>query len=91
LAFGTEFRKWQQELLFQYTSAVYDQSVSQGRLQLPAYGIIDWNTRYQYTPKGHLFARIDNLLAKEYAVSWRPFGLRPGKPQSLMVGIEQIF
>ncbi len=37
------------------------------------------------------FTRVDNILGKRYAVSWRPFGLRPGKPQGFMLGVEQVF
>lgn len=91
LGLGAEYKSFRQEVLIQYTGRVFDQAISRARSQVPPYGIIDWTSRYSFSKKTHLFARVDNVLNKRYAVSWRPFGLRPGKPQGFMVGMEQVF
>ena len=38
-----------------------------------------------------LTARVDNLLDREYVVSRRPFGARPGRPVAAQVGVEYVF
>lgn len=88
---GAETGRWKQELIAHYTGRVYDQAVQEGRSELPAYGVLDWHGRLAYSKSGFVFAKADNILGRKYAVSWRPFGLRPGKPQSFMIGIEHVF
>lgn len=85
LMVGSEFRKWKQDLVLNYTGAFYDQSVEAGRIRLAGYGILDWVHHYQMSDQHRLSFKAENLLAKEYAVSFRPFGFRPGKPQSFMM------
>lgn len=88
---GSEYRKWRQEFLIQYTGKVFDQAVYQNRGEIPAYGVIDWNTRWEFMKSSTAYLKIDNILNKSYAVSWRPFGLRPGKVRTFMLGLEQVF
>lgn len=90
LGLGAQYKNFHQELLVQYTGRVFDQAIA-GRAQVPAYGLLDWTSRYHYSKRGHVFARVDNILNNRYAVSWQPYGLRPGKPQGFMVGVEQVF
>lgn len=91
LSAGLEYKRFKNEFAFIYQGDSYDQSVSEGRLKVPSYGIIDWTGRYDLNQKAQLFARVDNLLGKDYVVSYRPFGARPGKPQSFMVGLSYTF
>jgi Fe(3+) dicitrate transport protein len=88
---GAEYRKFKNEFSFIYQGDSYDQSATQGRLKVPAYGIIDWTGQYTLNKKTQFFARADNLLGKDYLVSYRPYGARPGKPQSFMVGLSYVF
>ena len=88
---GLENKKFQHQLLFHYTSSQWDQSQANNRFSLPAYSIIDWNTQWQLTAEDRLIFRIDNLLNTPYLVSLRPFGARPGKPQSFMLGYQRSF
>jgi Fe(3+) dicitrate transport protein len=90
-AVGAEYRKFKNEFAFIYQGESFDQSVSENRLKVPAYGIIDWTGRYELSKKSQVFARIDNLLGKDYIVSYKPYGARPGKPQSFMVGLSYTF
>jgi len=91
LSLGSGYRKWRQEVLIQYTGKVFDQAVYQDRGEIPAYGILDWNTRWEFVKRSTAYLKIDNILNKNYAVSWRPFGLRPGKVRTFMLGFEQTF
>jgi len=91
LSVGTEYRKFKNEFAFIYQGDSYDTSVSENRLKIPAYGIIDWTARYDLNKKTNVFAKVDNLLAKEYVVAYKPYGARPGKPQAYMVGLSYTF
>lgn len=91
LTAGTKYRRFAQEMAFIYQGESLDQSVREGRQAIAGYGIVDWTGRYSLNRKTQLFARMDNLLAKDYVVSLRPFGARPGKPQSFMVGLSYQF
>lgn len=91
IGLGAQYKAVRQELVIQYNGRVFDQAIARGRSQVPGYGIVDWTSRFNFSKTGNIFARVDNILNKRYAVSWRPFGLRPGKPQGFMVGIEQVF
>ena len=88
---GTEYKKFKQEFAFIYQGESLDQSAAEGRRSIAAYGIVDWAGRYQVDKHSQIFARVDNLLSRDYLVSLRPFGARPGKPQSFMVGFSYVF
>ncbi len=72
--------------MFAYQGQVYDQSVQANRLSVPAYTVIDWNVGYKLTKQYALMFKVENLLDTEYAASYRPYGLRPGKPRTFLVG-----
>jgi len=91
LNFGTRLGQYYQEVSFYHQSSIYDQSAALNREEIPAYGIIDFSAQYQYSKKGQIIFKWDNVLAREYAVAARPFGYRPGKPQSFLVGIQHDF
>lgn len=88
---GTNYKKLSQEVAFIYQGESQDQSARAGRQTISGYGIVDWTGRYALNKNSQVFARMDNLLAKDYVVSLRPFGARPGKPQSFMVGLSYQF
>ncbi len=86
LSLGAEYGRLKQDLTFTHQSQVYDQSAQTGRQEIAAYGVVDWAGEYALNKKSKLLAKIDNVLAREYAVAARPFGFRPGKPQSFQLG-----
>jgi Fe(3+) dicitrate transport protein len=88
---GANYKKITQEMAFIYQGPSMDQSVALSRQEIAGYGIVDWTGRYAVNKKTNIFARLDNLLGKDYTVSLRPFGARPGKPQSFMVGLSHQF
>ncbi len=86
LSVGTEYGRYKQDITFVHQSKVFDQSASAGRQEIAPFGIVDWAGEYSLSKKSRLLAKVDNILGREYAVAARPFGLRPGKPQSFQVG-----
>ncbi len=59
--------------------------------KVPARTIFDLAGRFAINDMIGVFARVDNLFDKNYAVARRPVGLRPGKPQTFIGGIEARF
>ncbi len=91
LSLGAQFRKVRQELELQYQSRVYDQAVAEERIAIKSYGVIDWSLHYKFAQSNQISFKVENVLAKTYAVSARPFGFRPGKPQSFQVSLDWQF
>lgn len=91
LSVGTDYGAYSQEVILSWVDKMYDQSVVANRQEVPAYGVVDWSGKYRFTKDSQLYARIDNILNNEYITSLRPFGARPGKAQSFLVGYKQSF
>ena len=53
--------------------------------------LIDLSGYYSGTPEIDFTINIQNLFDEEYSVSWHPAGKRPGKPQTVLVGIRAAF
>ncbi len=88
LSLGMEYKKFQQEFAIVYQTKMVDQAVQNLRAEVPPYGIVDWSARFQFSKRASLFGKADNLLGKEYLVSYRPYGARPGKPRSFLIGFS---
>lgn len=91
LSLGTRYKKASHFLNYNWQSLVYDQTVEKNRKTINGYGIFDWIGKYKYSKNGEAFFKIDNLFAKKYIVSLKPFGARPGKSQSFNLGIRHLF
>ena len=97
---GADWRKLSQEFTLTYQSRTYDQSAQAGRVEIPAFGVFDYSVAYRFgakpaddgsTGQHQLRLKLDNILGREYAVAARPFGLRPGKPFSALLGYRLVF
>ncbi|HEY1099970.1 MAG TPA: TonB-dependent receptor, partial [Myxococcota bacterium] len=53
--------------------------------------ILDANVGYEVWKNGTFYVRLDNITGQQGAVSHRPFGGRPTKPTSFLVGFKQSF
>lgn len=53
--------------------------------------IVDLSAGFDLNDQVELFARIENLLDKEYQASRRPAGVRPGRPQTALMGVRVNF
>ena len=56
-----------------------------------AHWVLDLSANWQLNDNAELFAKVDNLLDEEYVASRRPSGVRPGKPQTMSVGVRLVF
>src|SRR3989338_2183923 len=88
---GTQYKRYSQEFIFNWTGEMYDQSVEANRQMIPSQGVVDWSGKFQFQVNSQIYARIDNILNRQYLVSLRPFGARPGKERSFQVGIKHSF
>lgn len=88
---GIERGKVASDLRFSWTGKQYDQSVETGRLTVPAYGVVDLNVKYTTSKDSFVYLKADNILGNDYIVSFKPYGLRPGKARTLLVGFKQSF
>lgn len=91
LGLGTQYKKYSQEVILSWTGKMYDQSVQANREEIPAYGVVDWTAKYQLNDGLNVYSRVDNIFDNEYLVSLRPFGARPGKARTFLVGLKQVF
>ena len=58
---------------------------------IPSHTVTDLVGSYSFGQHTELVWRVDNLLDREYVVSRRPAGLRPGKPRTAMIGVQFSF
>ena len=56
--------------------------------KLPAYVVLDLAADVQITKHVLVYGTVNNLTNAKYAVSRRPFGLRPGRPIHVMLGVK---
>lgn len=91
LSIGLDYKKIFNRFNIQSTGLQVDQSVVDQQFRIPAYTILDFSSRYEINKQESVILRVDNLLNSSYLVSLRPFGARPGKPQTLMLGYQKSF
>lgn len=91
LVAGLQAPRWQADVSVSYLSAMRD-TAGEGRIDSTtgsdAHTVIDLAGRVELTRRLALTARIDNLLDREYVVARRPFGARPGRPISGLIGLD---
>ncbi|MBX3021353.1 MAG: TonB-dependent receptor [Bdellovibrionales bacterium] len=85
VSLGTEYRNWRSDLTISYQGKMYDQAVAP-RAEIPGHGLVDWAGSYSFSKHHRLHVKADNLLARNYIAGARPYGYRPGKPQSFQAG-----
>lgn len=88
---GLEGMKWSAKLLGNYTGDRRTVAGQDNQDILDNYFVLDLSANYEISEHVRLFGRIENLLDKEYTAAARPYGLRPGKPQSFALGVNYKF
>jgi len=91
---GVQFNRWSFN-----TSLLYQGDMrnipGQGEIdvadKIPSYVVVDLSGKYQLNPSCELYTSVDNLLGNEYVVAAKPYGYRPGKPQSINLGVKYQF
>ena len=58
--------------------------------RVPASAVVDLATELRISRNVLLYATLQNLGNSRYAISRRPFGLRPGRPFHVMVGVKLV-
>jgi Fe(3+) dicitrate transport protein len=56
-----------------------------------SYAVFDLRSEYRLTEQAKIFAVVENIFDREYAVALRPAGARPGRPQTFMAGLTVRF
>lgn len=79
------------DLRFNWTGRQYDQSAESNRRTVDGYGVVDLNVKLATSKDSFAYLKVDNLLDNEYAVAYRPYGARPGKDRTLLIGYRQGF
>ena len=88
LKFGVQAKKFSWSALLAHTGKRFDQAVQEGRVELPAHTVVDMALNYYLEEAQEVYLKVDNLLDERYVVSLRPYGARPGKPRSFLVGLK---
>ena len=94
LRVGMEGARWSTSASVTYQSRMRDVAGSgaiPGDTGSDAFTVVDLSGRWDLQSAWALTARVDNLLDREYVVSRRPFGARPGRPVAAQVGVEYVF
>ena len=56
-----------------------------------AHWVLDLAATWKLFESTELIAKVDNLLDEDYVASRRPSGVRPGKPQTVSLGVRLAF
>ena len=94
LAVGLAATRWQVDVIANYVDETRTVAGAGSILDDEAtddYLIFDLAANYRFTDRFSAFTRVDNVLDKTYVVARRPAGVRPGKPQSAMLGFRYSF
>jgi len=86
--------KFSTDISARYTSAINTEAGpinSDNTKSIQSSAILDSSIKYNFSPTFRASLGITNLLNSVYAVSRRPYGLRPNMPRSLRLGLVANF
>jgi len=88
---GMVHQKFDAQLQFQYSSEIINvagnANFSNSNI-VPSYSTLDFSSHYYVSPSTRIFLGLNNVFNSVYAVSRSPFGLRPGMPRNIRVGVK---
>jgi len=91
---GLEATNWGANLGMTYVSDIRTET-GQGAIpvieRIDSHVVFDLSAYYQVNDKVRLYATAENLFDADYAVARRPYGLRPGKPFTVVGGVSFNF
>jgi Fe(3+) dicitrate transport protein len=88
---GLQGMQWSTKLLANYTGERRSEAGQLNSSLLNSHLILDLSADYQINQYLKLFSKIENILDKEYVAAARPYGLRPGKPMAVSLGLNYQF
>jgi len=94
LDIGLTTNNWQVNLITRYTSEMKEASGENVLLSgaiTKALTMVDFVVNYELGKMGSVYFKLDNLLDTQEIVSRRPYGARPSKPRSALVGYQYNF
>lgn len=91
---GLTDRLWQAALSYNYvaemrTVAGIDEPIRRNRTD--SQNVVDFSLNYQVTVRGQVYFTVNNMFNDVAIVSRRPFGARPAKPRTLLLGYKLDF
>ncbi|MBL4797128.1 MAG: TonB-dependent receptor [Oleispira sp.] len=94
LQLGIQQDAWKVNLSALYQSEMRD-TPGQGSIAdseiIDAYVVVDLSASYQIIPALQVYGTVDNVVGADYVVASQPYGYRPGKPQSVNLGMKYQF
>ena len=91
ISIGLTHRSFDLTLAGKYQSAMRD-SPGQGPIEqaltTDAHFVLDIAGTYRLSDILAIYTKVDNATRAQYIVSHRPFGIRPGKPMRIFVGLK---
>lgn len=94
LRVGLTDKRWLVALSFNYVAemrTVAGTGTPDALDRTDAQKIVDFTSNYQISARGLVYFTVDNVFDDVVIVARRPFGARPGKPRSLMLGYQVKF
>ncbi|MEH6450964.1 MAG: TonB-dependent receptor [Oleispira sp.] len=94
LQLGIQQDAWKANVSALYQSEMRD-TPGQGSIIkneiIDAYVVVDLSASYQVLTEFQVYGTIDNVIGADYVVASQPYGYRPGKPQSVNLGMKYKF
>ncbi len=91
---GLAANDWQVNLATRYTDELLEASgegVTLSGAKTKAITIVDFSASYDVNVNSNVYFKVDNIFDRQEIVGRRPFGARPGKPLTAIVGYKYSF
>lgn len=91
---GVGYKKLALNFGMHFVDSMPTAAAAEGRRGGPrtdSYAVFDLEGEYIFNDSTKIFAVVENLFDREYAVALRPAGARPGRPQTIMAGLKLQF
>ncbi len=91
---GLSDDRWQTALSFNYVAAmrtVAGRGEPDKKDRSDVQTVVDFSLNYLLSSRGQVYLTVDNVFDDTAIVARRPFGVRPGKPRSFLLGYQAKF
>jgi len=94
LDIGVAANDWQVNLITRYISKMKEAAgddVLLSGVSTEALTVVDFAASYELGEMGNVYFKVDNVLDDQKIVSHRPYGARPSKPRTAVIGYQYNF